>query len=212
MAQNDKQIDKQDNKSKILDCALELFYEIGYEGVGVQEIAQSAGITKPTLYYYFKSKYGLLESVLAEFIPEFIEALEDTIAKSTSLEDTLNNVAKEYIRRGVRRKKSFYLFISLAYSPKESDSHKAVSEYTTRLFGVFKSIFTKNEKLLGNMNGRQEQFAMGFMGILNYYLLVHYEKTENEESIVTGAAKAIANVSDKEIYSIVHQFMHGIFS
>lgn len=47
-----------DNRERILQCALELFYAKGYDAVGVQEIAQKAGITKPTLYYYFGSKYG----------------------------------------------------------------------------------------------------------------------------------------------------------
>ena len=40
-----------DNRERILQCALELFYAKGYDAVGVQEIAQKAGITKPTLYY-----------------------------------------------------------------------------------------------------------------------------------------------------------------
>ena len=42
-----------DNKETIMTCALDLFYARGYDGVGVQEIADAAGITKPTLYYYF---------------------------------------------------------------------------------------------------------------------------------------------------------------
>lgn len=53
-----------DNREKILRCALELFYHKGYDAVGIQEICQSAGITKPTLYHYFGSKYGLLEVLL----------------------------------------------------------------------------------------------------------------------------------------------------
>ena len=38
-----------DNRERILQCALELFYAKGYDAVGVQEIAQKAGITKPTI-------------------------------------------------------------------------------------------------------------------------------------------------------------------
>ena len=53
-----------DNRENILTCALELFYQRGYDAVGIQEICQAAGITKPTLYHYFGSKYGLLEVLL----------------------------------------------------------------------------------------------------------------------------------------------------
>lgn len=42
-----------DNREKILKCALNLFYTKGYDAVGVQEIAESAGVTKPTLLSLF---------------------------------------------------------------------------------------------------------------------------------------------------------------
>ena len=53
-----------DNKENILECALHLFFKRGYDTVGVQEIAEVSGVTKPTLYYYFKSKNGLLKSLI----------------------------------------------------------------------------------------------------------------------------------------------------
>ena len=43
----------------------ESFYEKGYDAIGVQEIADAAGVTKPTLYHYFGSKYGLLQAVIS---------------------------------------------------------------------------------------------------------------------------------------------------
>ena len=53
-----------DNREILLETALSLFYEKGYDAVGVQEIVDQAGVTKPTLYYYFGSKRGLLEALL----------------------------------------------------------------------------------------------------------------------------------------------------
>ncbi|HIZ64719.1 MAG TPA: TetR family transcriptional regulator, partial [Candidatus Blautia pullicola] len=44
-----------DNRELILNAALDLFYARGYDAVGVQEIVDRAGVTKPTLYYYFGS-------------------------------------------------------------------------------------------------------------------------------------------------------------
>ena len=38
-----------DNRERILETALELFYARGYDAVGVQEIAEKSGVTKPTL-------------------------------------------------------------------------------------------------------------------------------------------------------------------
>ena len=52
-----------DNRAEILNAALDLFHARGYDAVGVQEIVERAGVTKPTLYY-FGSKLGLLKSLL----------------------------------------------------------------------------------------------------------------------------------------------------
>ena len=59
-----------DNRSNILSCALRLFATRGYDAVGVQEIVEAAGITKPTLYHYFGSKQGLLDALLKEYFDQ----------------------------------------------------------------------------------------------------------------------------------------------
>jgi AcrR family transcriptional regulator len=51
-------------RRRILDAAYELFYRKGFSRVGVDEIAELAGITKRSLYYHFESKDELLAAVL----------------------------------------------------------------------------------------------------------------------------------------------------
>lgn len=51
-------------RQRLLDAAYELFYRKGFTRVGVDEIAELAGITKRSLYYHFKSKDELLGAVL----------------------------------------------------------------------------------------------------------------------------------------------------
>ena len=54
------------------------------------------------------------------------------------------------------------------------------------------------------MRGRQEQFAIGFTGTINNFLLMKYERggTDSEKE----------RISDEQIRSLVGQFMYGIFS
>ena len=76
-----------DNKENILECALHLFFKRGYDTVGVQEIAEVSGVTKPTLYYYFKSVLNLqkfYEAVIFE--PAFIgEKSESSILQQCKI-------------------------------------------------------------------------------------------------------------------------------
>ena len=51
-------------KERIMASAIRLFAEKGYDKTPVREIVASAGVTKPVLYYHFKSKEGLLRAIL----------------------------------------------------------------------------------------------------------------------------------------------------
>jgi AcrR family transcriptional regulator len=47
-------------REKILDVALELFTDQGFDGTSMREIAERLHITKPSIYYHFASKEDIL--------------------------------------------------------------------------------------------------------------------------------------------------------
>jgi len=47
-------------RERILDVALELFTDQGFDGTSMREIAGRLGITKPSIYYHFASKEDVL--------------------------------------------------------------------------------------------------------------------------------------------------------
>lgn len=57
-------MDKIPTKDRILDSALTLFSEKGYDGVGVDLIAEKAGIKGPSLYKHFKGKEEILDALI----------------------------------------------------------------------------------------------------------------------------------------------------
>jgi AcrR family transcriptional regulator len=57
---------------RVLDAALDLFSEHGFEGTSLQDIADRLGVTKAAVYYHFRSKDDLL---LALVEPAFDELL-----------------------------------------------------------------------------------------------------------------------------------------
>ena len=70
---------KQENtKQKILDTALTLFSEQGYDAVGVGEIAKAVGIKAPSLYNHFKSKQDIFDGIVA-YVAERYENDTDKI-------------------------------------------------------------------------------------------------------------------------------------
>lgn len=51
-------------KDRILDEALTLFAENGYDGTGVEQIAEKVGIKAPSLYKHFKGKEDIMNALI----------------------------------------------------------------------------------------------------------------------------------------------------
>lgn len=66
-------MDRKPTKERILDSALTLFAEKGYDGVGVDLIAENAGIKGPSLYRHFKGKEDILNSLIRK-VEDYYEA------------------------------------------------------------------------------------------------------------------------------------------
>jgi AcrR family transcriptional regulator len=59
------------SSERILRTALDLFAVRGYDATSVREICEAAGITKPTLYHFYKSKDGVLRALVAAGFEQF---------------------------------------------------------------------------------------------------------------------------------------------
>ena len=63
-------------RARILDVALELFSEHGFEGTTLQQIADRLGLTKAALYYHFRSKDDLVRALVAPAITDLDKLLD----------------------------------------------------------------------------------------------------------------------------------------
>lgn len=72
-----------ETRERILDVALELFNERGYERTSLREIAERLGVTKAALYYHFKSK----EDILLQLHLRLHEVGRDALAQLEPLDD-----------------------------------------------------------------------------------------------------------------------------
>ena len=71
----EKQLQKR--KQEILDVALRLLMERGYANLNMDELADEAGLSKPTLYQYFNSK----DELVARAVVRMFEKMEEKLAE-----------------------------------------------------------------------------------------------------------------------------------
>lgn len=187
-----------ENRTAILQIALELFARRGYEAVGIQEIVDTAGITKPTLYHYFGSKSGLLEILLQESFTPFLTSLVEAANYSGDVTNTLHAVTGFFLRFTSQNPLLYRFCLSTQVAPPDSDLFQSSQFIHLRQQQILQDLFLQAANDHGNMKGRQISYAASFLGLVNTYaLLILNEEIEPDDTL---------------IYRVVHQFMHGIFS
>lgn len=92
-------MDTMTTKERILESALFLFAEKGYEGVGVDQIAEKAGLRGPSLYNHFKGKEdifnSLVDTMTAYYEKNFVYATEMEKVMPTSLQELVTMSMKK---------------------------------------------------------------------------------------------------------------------
>lgn len=83
-------------KDRILERAAELYYAEGFKNTGMERITEATGLSKPAVYYHYKSKNMLGLAYLDFKERQLIEFLSEIRARSTSFERYLRIWAKTY--------------------------------------------------------------------------------------------------------------------
>jgi AcrR family transcriptional regulator len=78
-----------DVRARLLSGATVLFASKGYAATTVREIVERAGVTKPVLYYYFRSKEGIYLDLMREPFGRFTAIVEGTLHTGGSARERL---------------------------------------------------------------------------------------------------------------------------
>ena len=130
-------------KERILDEALTLFSENGYDGTSVEQIAEKVGIKAPSLYKHFKGKEDILNAI--------IDNAEAHYEESFGSEKHIGRLpeSKEQFLRAAMEKISFTLHDPMIrkirkFLVQEQFRSERLAEITTRhqLYGI-QGMYTK---------------------------------------------------------------------
>jgi len=187
-----------DSRAGLLHSALTLFAARGYDGVGVQEIAEAAGVAKPTLYHFFGSKLGLLKALFTEYAGKLDDGLQAAARYERNLPLTLDRVVAAYVEFATREPLFYRNELALYFAPRESDAHRVALTHYERRHEILEELFLKAARDHGNMRGRHRRYAVTLVGMINSYVALQLD----ERLVIT----------DRIRRDIVHQFSHGIYS
>src|SRR5689334_20794422 len=85
-----------DRRRLILDRAVELFAEHGYDDLSLAAFARAAGISKPLLYHYFPGKQALFRAALELGVEEHLARVAPQPGRSPA--EQLGSGLESYLR------------------------------------------------------------------------------------------------------------------
>ena len=131
-------------QDRILAGALQVFKEKGLDGATMDEIANSAGFGKATLYYYFKSKEEVLSAILKDGWQNIWESLEPIIAEQESPRKTFVDVLIKIAENAQARPGLFEFLFNV---PKAIKLEKQPwKDYQHRLYAVIQGLLDDGVK------------------------------------------------------------------
>ena len=191
------------NESKIIQAAIKQFSRHGFRGATLDEIASSAGLSKPNLLYYFKNKEELYHASLSHVLDTWLSPL-------LSLDpDTEPEIAlSRYIETKMEMSRD-YPEASRMYAMEMIEGAKVIKPILqTRLAEIAKSkteILAKwtREGKLANLNGVHLLFSI-------WAITQHYADFEAQVKSQTGATLRNKEFFEEATNAVKKIIFHGV--
>ena len=128
----------QKTRQHLLDAALEVFWRDGVTRASLQAIAQEAGVTRGALYWHFKNKEDLFETLFEQQYADFFAAFNDQTLRDnqdvwTHLQHNLTTMFETLATRESKHK-----FCNVMFSKcEQTASNESITELACRYHRLF---------------------------------------------------------------------------
>ncbi len=86
-----------DARERVLDAAVELFAQQGYDGTSVSQVITRAGVAKGGFYHHFASKEALLFEVYGDLIGRQLAGMDAILAQRLAPAETLRALIHDLV-------------------------------------------------------------------------------------------------------------------
>jgi AcrR family transcriptional regulator len=157
-------------RERLLAAALQLFTARGYAATTVREIVETAGVTKPSLYYYFNSKEGIYLALMQGAGETFSATLSEILAAGGSAQDRILRFCSGMFSASRANLDLVRLIYAMFFGPPQGAPHYDIDALFTRMLATITDAVTS-----GITSGEfrplpVRELTWGIMGIFNTIL------------------------------------------
>ena len=108
----------EETRERILDAALTLFREQGFDDTTMRDIAEKASVATGAAYYYFRSKEDLVMAFYARAADEARDVVPERVGRSRDLKKRLRAVIDQKFEQFGEHRKLLIALVRIGIDPK----------------------------------------------------------------------------------------------
>ncbi len=177
-SENNKKHIEQGARTRLLKAGVKLFSEKGYANTSVREIVELASVSKPILYYYFKSKEGMFRSIMAYALRQQEEMLAEALEKPGSVLDRLIHLYRITYRALMEDRNLFKLIHNLIFGTHQEADRGDLEQYHRRIADAIKTIYLEGLTKGEVKEASPDEVAFLVLGLLDFCIHLDYVHPE----------------------------------
>lgn len=171
--------DGSDVRKALFMAGINLFAEKGYASTSVREIVSLAGVTKPVLYYYFKSKEGLFRAILDWASEEQEKILREALDSPGTAFQRILLLYRRIYEALMENVQLFKLINHLFFGPPQGAPGYDIERFHRRMKEFIKEIYQEGRRQGEVRNLDPEEAALLVLGVTDYCFHLDYLHPES---------------------------------
>ncbi len=151
-------------REAILNAAIEVFARKGYAASSIREICHAAGVTKPVLYYHFRSKEHLYRELMIDCFSTSFTTIQQASRSTGSLRQRLVRIVHEDLLTVKRAPIRAQFVLRMVFSPEEERPYFDFVRATERERDVIAAVLQDGIGA-GQVRGDSRHLATCLMGM-----------------------------------------------
>ncbi len=199
-------------KRKIINAAMELLYEDGFDRFSMKKLGSRLGMTAANLYNYFSSKDELYIEMRRYGFLELYERLNAAYKKGQNLEERIKNLIREYVRFGIEEVFAYeILFIRKASyeqyknTPLESVVNRE-KESSIRVYGLIMRCIKEFAEQGNRLPADEATSAMLIYGYLHGVISLH---NNNKMWFATDDSAKVVETAVNSVFLLIFNIMQN---
>lgn len=192
-----------DRHQALVEAAAKVFFERGYEGATVREIAKEAGITSGSIFYHFDSKEEILAEVLRQGMEAGVEIVRVTMDGVVGTRKRFDALVLGHLRALHGEKTHFHhiWLKDLRCLPDEMKTPLLAlsQDYRALWYEVLDEV-----KAAGLIHGDKNVFRKVAIGALNWTAQwVRHPQPEQVDELARAMARSLLNEPDPTPFKLL---------